>query len=152
LDRLKNADSIFPPFGTEDDKNGDMPDRWFPFFATGIVNDSDELVASATAGLSLLVRWTELLLRRCCTSPSSLRARPKNEPLEAVIGVVGVFAISLVGGGERFLSERPCSCNAAIFAAVGVLSGPSVIGGSRNGCKFFLPCGACFFSLSNLDV
>lgn len=144
---------MFPPFGTEDDRNGDIPDRWFPFFATGIVKDSDELVASATAGLPLLVRWTELLLLRCCTSIlSSPRFRPKNDPLDAVIGVVGVFAMCLVGGGERFLSDRPCSCKAAIFAAVGVLSGPSVIGGSLSGCKFFLLCAACFFSMSNLEV
>lgn len=68
------------------------------------------------------------------------------------MGVVGVFAMCLVGSGERFLSESPCSCSAAILAAVGVLNGPRVIGGSRSGCRFFLDCAAGFFSKSNLDV
>jgi len=68
------------------------------------------------------------------------------------MGVVGVLAACLVGGGERFLCESPCSCSAAIFAAVGVLRGPRVIGGSLSGCKFFLDCAAGFFSKSNLEV
>lgn len=76
----------------------------------------------------------------------------KKDVLDAVMGVVGVFAICLVGGGDKFLSEKPCSWSAAIFAAVGVLSGPNVIGGSRNGCRFFLTCGAAvFFSRSNFE-
>jgi hypothetical protein len=74
-------------------------------------------------------------------------------PFEAVIGVVGVFAICLDGGGERFLSEEPCSWRAAILAAVGVLSGPSVIGGRLSGCNDFLDCCAvAFLSISNLEV
>jgi hypothetical protein len=76
---------------------------------------------------------------------SSGRVREKNVPFEAVIGVVGVLAICLAGGGERFLSERPCSWRAAILAAVGVLSGPRVMGGSLNGCRVFFDCGATGF-------
>jgi hypothetical protein len=70
------------------------------------------------------------------------------------MGVVGVFAICLDGGGERFLSDKPCSWSAAILAAVGVLNGPSVIGGSRNGCSVvFLGCGcAGFAAVSNFEV
>lgn len=60
--------------------------------------------------------------------------------LEAVIGVLGVFAICLVGGGLRCRSEEePWSWRAAILAAVGVLRGPRVIGGNRRGWRFFLP-------------
>ncbi len=77
----------------------------------------------------------------------------KKLPFDAVIGVVGVFAICLVGGGDRLLPEKPCSCNAAILAAVGVLKGPKVMGGNRNGCRFFFPCVAeGFFSASNFEV
>ncbi len=58
--------------------------------------------------------------------------------LEAVIGVVGVFASIRVGGGVNFPLSELCSCKAAIFAAVGVLKGPKFIGGKLRGCKFFL--------------
>ena len=151
LERFKNDDSILLPFGTEDDKNGDIPDLCDPFLSA--VNDSAELVASTAVGLSRLpVRCTELLLRRCCTMVrSSALPVVKKLVFDAVMGVVGVFAICLVGGGDRFLSEKPCSWSAAILAAVGVLSGPNVIGGSRSGCRFFLTCAAAFFSSSNFD-
>jgi hypothetical protein len=77
----------------------------------------------------------------------------KKVPFDAVMGVVGVLAITLGGVGEAFLSDEPCSWRAAIFAAVGVLSGPKVIGGNLNGCNVFLDCAsAAFFSKSSLDV
>lgn len=56
--------------------------------------------------------------------------------LEAVIGVVGVFANIRVGGGVNVPFSEPC-CRAAIFAVVGVLKGPKLIGGRLRGCKFF---------------
>jgi len=84
---------------------------------------------------------------------SSGRVLEKKEPFDAVMGVVGVFESCLAGGGERFLSDEPCSWSAAILAAVGVLSGPNVIGGSLNGCNVFLVCAATGFdSISNLEV
>jgi hypothetical protein len=118
------------------------------------VNESDELAGSGGGGVSLLNRCTELLLLRCWTSlRSSGRGLEKKVPFEAVMGVVGVFEICLAGGGERFLSDRPCSWSAAILAAVGVLNGPSVMGGSLSGCSVFLDCGATgFVSISNLEV
>lgn len=105
------------------------------------MRDSEELVGSSLlVGLSLSRRvWCiELLLLMVRTSGlSSERVRLKNEPFDAVMGVVGVLRICRVGGGLRFLSVDTCSCKAAILAAVGVLRGPSVIGGSLNGCRFF---------------
>jgi hypothetical protein len=84
---------------------------------------------------------------------SSGRVREKKVPFDAVMGVVGVFEICLAGGGERFRSDEPCSWSAAILAAVGVLRGPRVIGGSLNGCSDFLDCGATgFASISNLEA
>jgi len=59
------------------------------------------------------------------------------------MGVVGVL-ICFDGGGLRLRSAASklefCSCNAAIFAAVGVLNGATVMGGIRSGWRFFLPC------------
>jgi hypothetical protein len=123
------------------------------------VNESEELAGSGGGGVSRRSRYTEVLLLRCWTFVPSSGRLPKNVPFEAVMGVVGVFAICLDGGGERFLSDRPCSWSAAILAAVGVLNGPSVIGGSRNGCRVFLDCCCCcccccigFVSMSNFEV
>jgi len=77
--------------------------------------------------------------------------------LEAVIGVVGVLGIVLVGGGETLSlslsDEAACSWSAAILAAVGVLRGFSVRGGSRRGCRVFLAGAAIgLVSKSSLDV
>src|SRR6266699_6079749 len=79
------------------------------------------------------------LLRRFGASGIALwRFLEKNELFDAVMGVVGVLAVCRAGAGLRFLSEDPCSCRAAILAAVGVLRGPRVMGGSRSGWRFFL--------------
>jgi hypothetical protein len=84
---------------------------------------------------------------------SSGRVLEKNVPFDAVMGVVGVLAVCLAGGGETFLPDKPCSWSAAILAAVGVLNGPRVIGGSLNGWSVFLDCfGAAFVSKSSLEA
>jgi hypothetical protein len=137
-----------PPFGTDDDKNGDIPDRPAGVFESAATIDSDELVASAANGLPERPWWIELLLRKLLSGFSSCLLE-KKLLFDAVIGVVGVF-VFLLGGGLRLRSDGPCSWRAATFAAVGVLSGPRVIGGSRRGCRFFL-CGiAAFLSVSVL--
>ncbi len=143
---------MWPPFGNEELRNGDGPDLWFPFLMA-VNNSSAELVGSGGGGVSRLNLCTELLLLRCWTSVlSSGLVREKKVPFDAVMGVVGVFAICLAGGGERFLSDRPCSWRAAILAAVGVLSGPRVMGGSLNGCNVFFDCGATgFVPMSTLE-
>ena len=56
----------------------------------------------------------------------------KNEALDAVIGVLGVFVVRL-GGGVIWPSTTLGSCNAAILVAVGVLSGNKFKGGNRRG-------------------
>ena len=85
--------------------------------------------------------WVELLLRRGASSVfSSTPFLEKKELFDAVIGVVGVFGICREGGGLRFRSGRHCSWRAAILAAVGVLRGPTVMGGRRNGWRFFFCC------------
>lgn len=84
-----------------------MPDLCAPPLTA--VNDSVELVAPGAVGLCLL-RCTWLLLLRCWTVLlSSTRVALKNVLLDAVIGVVGVFAICLAGGGDKFLSDPFCS-------------------------------------------
>ena len=85
---------------------------------------------------------------------SSCRLREKNVALEAVIGVLGVFALALLGGGVRFASRssKVAVSKALIFAAVGVLRGSRFSGGSRMGCNFFLlTCvvGFCNFGSSS---
>lgn len=71
---------------------------------------------------------------------SSFRWREKNDPFEAVMGVVGVFAMTRDGGGLRPRSgvEAIWSCRAAIFAVVGLLRGCRFMGGRRSGWRFFL--------------
>lgn len=151
LDLFRKGASTWPPFGTDELRNGDGADLWSPFFTA--VNDSDELTGSGTGGVSRLNRCTELLLLRCWMSLLSSGRDLKNMPFDAVMGVVGVFGICLAGVGETFLSDEACSCSAAILAAVGVLSGPSVMGGSRRGCRVFLDCdGMALVSRSSLDV
>lgn len=78
----------------------------------------------------------------------------KNALFDAVIGVVGVFASCRAGGGDKFLSDELCSWSAAILAVVGVLNGPSVMGGNLKGWSVFLDCCAAggLVSISNLDV
>lgn len=70
--------------------------------------------------------------------------------LEAVIGVVGVFAVCRAGGELIFLGAWPpwSFCNLAILFTVGVLRGPTVSGGKFMDLKFFLGCctGCAFFS------
>lgn len=98
--------------------------------------DSKEL-GSVPSGLSLRVGWIELVLLIVGRSVFAGRFREKNAVFDAVIGVVGVFGIIFDGGGLRFRSAWSCFCErAAIFAAVGVLKGPTVIGGSCNGWRF----------------
>ena len=87
-----------------------------------------------------------LLLSEGNSGVSSCRLLEKKVLLDAVIGVVGVFGICRDGGGLKFRSTLLCSCNAAILFAVGVLRGPRLIGGRRNGCKCLLFCGVPFFS------
>jgi hypothetical protein len=131
-----------PPFGSEVDRKGDMLGFRVTFLA-GPMSDSDELVASAACGLSNRRGWIELLLLKDGNSAfSSTRFLEKKELFEAVIGVVGVFGICLERGGLMFRSGCGCfcSCRAAILAAVGVLRGPTVIGGNRRGNSFVLVC------------
>lgn len=42
---------MLPPFGSDDDKKGDMPDRWGACFDPAPTIDSEELVLSAAVGL-----------------------------------------------------------------------------------------------------
>jgi hypothetical protein len=136
FDLFTKADSM-PPFGSEVDKNGDMPDRGGAFFGPATTTDSEELVFSAAAGLPARPWWTELLLRGLGSLSSALFLE-KKLLFEAVMGVLGVLAICLVGGGLRCRSVKPWSWSAAILAAVGVLRGPRVMGGNRRGCRLFL--------------
>jgi hypothetical protein len=72
---------------------------------------------------------------------------PKEKKLlfEAVIGVDGVLRICRCTG-LTILSSGVGSCNAAIFSVVGMLKGPTEMGGSWRGCRFFLPCEAPGFN------
>lgn len=100
--------------------------------------DSEELPAPPEA-LSTRLWCTVLLLRSGGRSVlSSCRCLEKKELFDAVMGVVGVFAMMRDGGGLRFLSECPCSCSAATLAAVVGLRGPTIRGGR-------LMPGGCFF-------
>lgn len=103
------------------------------------------LPADGETGLML---WTELLLRMFSASAfDSERCLEKNDAFEAVIGVLGVFALTRRGGGVIIPSEATGSGNDAIFDAVGVLNGKRLSGGRRKGCKlFFLTC--CTFLCS----
>lgn len=71
-------------------------------------------------------------------SVSSYRDFAKNELFDAVIGVVGVLGSCREAGGLMFRLSLPCSCNAATFAAVGMLNGRRFKGGSRRGSRLFL--------------
>jgi hypothetical protein len=62
LDLLRKAASIWPPFGSEELRNGDGA-ALCPFFTA--VKESDELTGSGAGGDSRLSRYTEVLLRRC---------------------------------------------------------------------------------------
>ena len=87
---------------------------------------------------------------RFCSALSSALFREKNEAFEAVIGVLGVLALTRRGGGVIWPSEKAGSCpNAAILAAVGVLKGSKFNGGSRSGCKFFFLTGVALFCWSS---
>jgi hypothetical protein len=60
--------------------------------------------------------------------------------LEAVIGVLGVLVFRCLDGGVWTLSSGDVTLSSdIIFAAVGVLSGRRLIGGSRSGWSPFLP-------------
>jgi hypothetical protein len=69
---------------------------------------------------------------------SSYRDFAKNELFDAVIGVVGVLGSCREAGGLMARLSLPCSCNAATFAAVGMLNGRRFKGGSRKGSRLFL--------------
>lgn len=73
----------------------------------------------------------------------SERCLEKNEAFDAVMGVLGVFALFLRGGGVIIPLEGAASGSEAIFDAVGVLNGSRFRGGRRRGCKlfFFTCCG-----------
>lgn len=99
--------------------------------------------------------WIELLLRKCVESCSSdlppARLREKKEAFDAVMGVLGVFVL-VRRGGVLFPSETEGSCKAATLAAVGVLNGRRLRGGSRKGRKFFFFTGVVFCcSTSDID-
>jgi hypothetical protein len=72
----------------------------------------------------------------------------KKEVLEAVSGVVGVLATTLLGVGLILPSSLGQSLSEAIFAVVGVLSGPKLIGGSRSGANSFFGLAFPFFATS----
>ncbi len=86
----------------------------------------------------------EVLLRDC---PSSAvlcwRWREeKKDVFDAVIGVVGVFALILIGGVRRPLALEAASLvNCAIFSSVGVLKGSRFNGGRRSGWSCFFCAG-----------
>jgi hypothetical protein len=140
--------------GAEEDRKGDIPVLFRGgTSARALATDSEELVVSGADGLSRRPRCMELLLRsRAASDASSTSFSEKKLLFEAVMGVVGVFVACLARDGLAFLSDDPCSCMAAIFTAVGVPSRPSVIGGRRDGSRFFLDWGADgFLSRSDLD-
>ena len=66
-----------------------------------------------------------------------MRLLEKKLALDAVIGVLGVVAIPYLGGGVTVPGSKEAGClsMAAIFAAVGVLSGRRLRGGNRKGCN-----------------
>ena len=110
------------------------------FFAPrGAKSNSDMVVISASrsitgVGLGSRHRLIELLLRiKLMSAFSSIRRLPPKVVLDAVIGVLGVLLNFLAEGGEFLPELICCSCNAAILAAVGLLRGWRVIGGSRMG-------------------
>jgi hypothetical protein len=77
----------------------------------------------------------------------------KKPAFEAVIGVLGVVAGPIFGGGVRFprFTTLAPSYKAEILAAVGVLSGSRFSGGSRSGCRFLLLLVPPFSFLSCLE-
>ena len=93
------------------------------------------LSADGETGLTL---WTELLLLIFRASAfDSERCLEKKDAFEAVIGVLGVFVLTLRGGGVIMPSEATGAGIAAILEAVGVLRGNRFSGGRRSGCRFF---------------
>lgn len=128
--------------GRDEDKNGDMLDLVFKSLKTS-EESVEDVVASGMLGVR---RWwdrcVEVLLRMDGSGSmlSSYRDFAKNELFDAVIGVVGVLGSCRETGGLMFRSFLPCSCNAATFAAVGMLNGRRFKGGSRRGSRFFLFC------------
>lgn len=84
----------------------------------------------------------ELIARGCCGRSSACSCArvlddEKNDALDAVIGVLGVLLGRLGGGVTIPDSEADSGLRAATLAAVGVLNGSNVKGGSRKDCKFF---------------
>lgn len=72
--------------------------------------------------------------------------------LEAVIGVLGVLGFRCPDGGVRTLaSGDEILSRAMIFAAVGVLSGRRLIGGSLSGWSPFLATVRIGFDLSSVS-
>lgn len=97
----------------------------------------------------------ELLLLICardCSGLSSLRFLEKNDAFEAVMGVLGVFGCTCLGGGVLRSSAPAASCRAATLDAVGVLKGSKFKGGSRSGCRFFFLTGVELFWCSKSEL
>jgi hypothetical protein len=139
LDLAMFAPKLLSFLGADEERNGEtvaLRDR-APSGTSG--TESDELAVSAEFGLpAARLPWTVLLLRGFVFSGSLSRWPREKKVALAVIGVVGVLA-TIRGGGVAL----PClllewSLSAAIFAAVGVLRGPRLMGGSRRGARFFL--------------
>jgi hypothetical protein len=125
--------------GSEEETKGEIL-RWFPSASnpngiTGLAGDS------VSSKLLRIAKW-EVLLRMTLVWDSSFCRwlREKKDVFEAVIGVLGVFALLrwLGGVSGRSLVAASFSFIVLIFAAVGVLNGNKFRGGSRNGCRPFL--------------
>lgn len=132
LDRLSPSCSK-PPFGSDEDKNGDMLD-----FSGSLNEDESEELMSGVS-LMRLAWWTVLLLRSDGSwITSSYLLSEKNVLLDAVMGVDGVFGGR---GGRELTSSLPED-----FRPLGILIGPMVSGGSVRGASCFLACPPKSFS------
>lgn len=136
-----NAYSAFA-FGSDDDRNGDTL-CLVCLDPAGIWIVLPVAYPAVWIDASMFEAFIELVLRmwlKLNSGCSSFRSRDeKNEVLEAVMGVLGVFVLTRRGGGVKLPLARVESCDkAAIFAAVGVLSGSKFKGGRRSGCRVFL--------------
>lgn len=112
------------------------------------------LLGALYAAESGLTVWCELLLRICGIRGMGSSSRKLLEKLafDAVIGVLGVVCWLSCGGGVTApeLMDPAPSYKAAIFAAVGVLSGSKFSGGNRKGCsvlRLMLAAPPTFFSV-----
>ncbi len=123
-------------FGREEDTNGDMF-RSCAGSASKLKGGRLGLSLSILRGSGRKAKCDVLLLTICSSGP--LGPLEKKVAFEAVIGVLGVFMLTLVAGGVEGGSAVSIleSLNAFILAAVGVLKGRRFKGGSLAAGPFF---------------